>query len=124
MPRTTVLCNAVIALSFPGSVLLYAQRLEPQRAIEEATQAFQQGKTADAEQRLRPILEANPSDLRALVLMGAVLDTEQRYNEADVFYQRALKIAPGSVQLLNNAANHYLVSGDSIRARELYLKTL
>src|SRR5437588_9063428 len=92
-----------MALSFLGSILLLAQS-----GIDEATLAFQQGKMAEAEQKLRPVLEANPSDLRALVLMGAVLDTELRYNDADVYYQRALKIAPGSAQLLNNAANHYL----------------
>jgi tetratricopeptide (TPR) repeat protein len=118
------LCNAAIAFWCLGGILLPAQQHESQREIDEAALAFQQGKMAEAEQKLRPILEANPSDLRALVLMGAVLDTEQRYNDADVYYQRALKIAPGSVQLLNNAANHYLASGDRIRARELYLKTL
>jgi len=41
-----------------------------------------------------------------------------------VYYQRALKIAPVSAQLLNNAANHYLSSGDRSRARELYLKAV
>ena len=93
--------NAVIAFWCLGSILLPAQQPDSQREIDEATLAFQQGKTAEVEQKLRPVLEANPSDLRALVLMGAVLDTEQRYADAGVYYQRALKIAPGSAQLLN-----------------------
>ncbi len=124
MSGRNLLCNAVIALSFPGRILLFAQQPEQERAIEEATRAFQEGKTAEANQKLRPVLEANPSDLRALILIGAVLDAEQRYNDAEVYYQRALKIAPISSQVLNNAANHYLSSGEQSRARELYLKAV
>jgi len=70
MSGRNLLCNAVIALSFLGGILLFAQQPEPQLALEEATRAFQEGKTAEAKQKLRPVLEANPSDLRALVLCG------------------------------------------------------
>jgi tetratricopeptide (TPR) repeat protein len=62
--------------------------------------------------------------LRALVLKAAVLDALDRRAEAESYYQRALKLAPGSAQVLNNAANHYLASGDRRRARELYLKAI
>src|ERR1700730_11773206 len=122
MSRRTVLNNAVIALSFLGSILLCAQHVEPQSAIDEATQAFQQGKIAEVQQKLRPVLEANPSNLQALVLIAAALDAEQRYNDADVYYQRALKIAPASAQLLNSAANHYLACVNAAAGREFYLK--
>ena len=113
-----------MALSFLTGVLLVAQRPGPDLALDEAATAFEQGKTAEAEQMLRPILEKNPSNLRALLLAGAILDTGGRYAEADGYYQRALKIAPGSAQLLNNAANHYLASGNRSRARELYLRAV
>jgi tetratricopeptide (TPR) repeat protein len=56
--------------------------------------------------------------------VGAVLDSEQRYSEADGYYQRALKIAPGSAQVLNNVANHCLASGNRSQAREFYLKAV
>src|SRR5690348_11214596 len=54
--------------------------------------------------------------------MGVVLDAGQRYQDAERYYQRALKAAPDSTQVLNNAANHYMATGNGPRARELYLK--
>ena len=101
-----------MAFSFLTGVLLLAQQPSPDLALDEAAIAFEQGKTAEAEQKQRPILEKHPSNLRALLLAGAILDTGGRYTEADGYYERALKIAPGSAQLLNNAANHYLPSGN------------
>src|SRR5260370_11180141 len=56
--------------------------------------------------------------------MGVVLDSWQRYQEAETYYGRALKIAPDSARVLNNVANHYLTSRNRARARELYLKTI
>jgi tetratricopeptide (TPR) repeat protein len=120
----TWVSGAVLALSFLTGVLLFAQQRDPDLALDEAAAAFEQGKTDEAEQKLRPVLEKHPSNLQALLLAGAVLDAGGRYAEADGYYQRALKIAPGSAQLLNNAANHYLASGNRSRAREFYLKTV
>src|SRR5437660_1766424 len=61
------------------SVFLVAQQPSPELALDEAARAFEQGKTTEAEQKLRPILEKHPSDLRALLLEGAVLDSAGRY---------------------------------------------
>jgi tetratricopeptide (TPR) repeat protein len=116
--------EAALALSFLTGVLLFGQQPGPDLVLDEAAAAFEQGKTDEAVQKLRPILEKHPSNLRALLLAGAVLDAGGRYSEADEYYQRALKIAPGSAQLLNNAANHYMASGNRSRAREFYLKTV
>jgi tetratricopeptide (TPR) repeat protein len=63
-------------------------------------------------------------DLRALMVKGASLDAEQRYGEAETYYQRALKLAPDSAQVLNNVANHYLASGDRDRARKFYIRAI
>jgi Flp pilus assembly protein TadD len=104
--------------------LLYSQSLAPAAAVDEAAAAFEQGRPAEADQKLNSYLKDHPADLRALILKGAVLDTLQRWEEAEKYYQQALKLAPGSPQALNNAANHYLASGDSVRAREFYLKTV
>ena len=71
-----------------------------------------------------PFLKPHPSDLRALLLKGAVLDSLERWGEAESYYQRALRLAPHSAQALNNAANHYLASGDRRRARAFYLKAV
>jgi tetratricopeptide (TPR) repeat protein len=95
-----------------------------QALLDEAAAAFEQGRTAEAGQKLDLFLKDHPADLRALILKGAVLDTLQRYGEAESYYLRAQKLAPESAQVLNNAANHYLASGDLKRARELYLKAI
>lgn len=95
-----------------------------QGVLDEATADFRQGRMADAGQKLDVFLKDHPDDLRALILKGAVLDSLQRYTEAESYYERALRLAPGSAQVLNNAANHYLARGDRRRARELYLKTI
>lgn len=116
--------EAVLALVFLTGALLFGQQSGPDLALDEAAAAFEQGKTDEAEQKLRPVLEKHPSNLRALLLTGAVLDAGGRFSEADEYYQRALKIAPGSAQLLNNAANHYMASGNRSRAREFYLKAV
>jgi predicted Zn-dependent protease len=100
------------------------QQPASQPALDQAVAAYEKGKTAEAEQKIDSILRNHPGDLGALVLMGVVLDSEQRYREAESYYGRALKIAPNSVQVLNNLANHYLGTGNRVRARDLYLKAL
>jgi tetratricopeptide (TPR) repeat protein len=106
-----------------GSVLL-AQPPSAQTSLDQASTAYRQGKTAEAAQILEAILKNHPSEPGALVLMGVVLDAQQRYVDAETYYQRVLKVAPGAPQVLNNAANHFLAAGNRNRARELYLKTI
>jgi len=67
--RRNLLFKVSIVSSFLGGVLLFPQQREPQHAIEEATEAFREGKTLEAKQKLHSVLEGNPSDLRALVLI-------------------------------------------------------
>jgi tetratricopeptide (TPR) repeat protein len=112
------------AVALACALQVFAQQSELQLALDDAAKAFEQGNVAEADQKVRSVLESHPSDLRALLLMGAVLDSLRRYGEADRYYQRALKLAPQSPQVLNNAANHYLASGNRSEARQLYLETL
>jgi tetratricopeptide (TPR) repeat protein len=105
-----------------GSVLFAQQGRTPM--LVEATQAYQQGKTAEAEQILTTILKKQPDEPEALLLMGMVLDAEQRYPDAESYYRRVLRIATASAQLFNNVGNHYLASGDRKRARDMYLKAI
>lgn len=111
----------ILALTFAG--VLLGQTGAP-AGLDEAAADFEQGRAAEAGQKLDTILKDHPADLRALVLKAAVLDALDRHAEAESYYQRALKLAPSSAQVLNNAANHYLASGDRRRARELYLKVI
>jgi tetratricopeptide (TPR) repeat protein len=104
--------------------MLMGQQLAPPAVLDEAAAAFEQGRADEADQKLNSFLKGHPTDLRALLLKGAVLDSRERWAEAESYYQRALKLAPHSPQALNNAANHYLASGDRGRAREFYVKAV
>lgn len=113
----------ILAFACLVASAVFAQR-GSDAALENAAAAYREGKAADAERILRDLLRKQPDDWHALALMGAVLDSEQRYPDAEPYYTRAMRLAPESAQVLNNAANHYLAAGDRKRARELYLKTI
>ncbi|MBV8830205.1 MAG: tetratricopeptide repeat protein [Acidobacteriaceae bacterium] len=92
--------------------------------FEEAAAAFERGDLRAAEVAVRSVLAKQPDDARALTLLGAVLDSEQKYQDAERAYRRALALAPNSLTLLNNYANHQMAVGDLNGARTSYLKVL
>ena len=96
----------------------------PSSVYQQAAGALEQGNFSAAEQLLRPALREHPDDPDALGLMGVVLDAQKRYDEAQGFYERGLKLDPHSASLLNNLGNHYLEKGDMARAEEAYLKVV
>lgn len=104
-------------LVLPGSSSFFAQRPTSASVYDQATTAFQQGKLAEAEQTLRSALINHPRDVRALGLLGVILDAEKRFEEAERYYTRALALAPASAALHNNLGNHYLARGLQERAR-------
>jgi tetratricopeptide (TPR) repeat protein len=77
------------------------------------------GRPAEAERALAAELRARPDDVRSLVLMGVALDQQQRFADAEPYYRRALKLAPGAA-VLNNAGNHYLAAGKPDEARRMF----
>lgn len=111
-----------------GRALLLAAVLRaqdvPDPAYERAAESYHQGRMAEAEAALKSLLGKHPSDVQVLALLGAVLDSGQRYGEAEVFYQRALRLAPRSASLLNNLGNHYLAAGNAKAAQEFYRRTV
>jgi len=96
----------------------------PSSTYEQVAAAFEQGNFSDAERLLRPALREYPGDSRSLGLMGVILDAEKRYDEAEGFYQQALKLDPHSAALLNNLGNHYLEKGETERAQAAYVKVV
>src|SRR5437867_5431689 len=88
------------------------------------TSSIEQRRYLEAEQGLRGILLVSPGDLRALSLLGVVLDSQGRYSEAEEAYLKAIKLAPDSSALLNNLGNHYLARGDSANARNSFERVL
>ncbi|PYT24517.1 MAG: hypothetical protein DMG58_25845, partial [Acidobacteria bacterium] len=124
MLRDRLASRLAVVLLLLAGVLALAQQPATQLTLDEAAVAFEQGKPAEAERKLESLLKSHPTELRALVLAGAVLDSQQRFSEAESYYQRALNVAPGSAQVLNNLGNHYLASGNRNKARESYLKVV
>ena len=114
--RTAFCIGLLIAL---GSIAA-SQAAQSSSVYEKAIQDFQNGRGADAEITLRSVLQSHPQDLQALSLTAVILDSEQRYSEAEEFYIRALKIAPRSAAILNNLGDHYLAVNDLKKAQESF----
>src|SRR5215472_15117713 len=100
------------ALLFASAVNLIGQEPRVDALLDEAAKQFAEGNVAAAEQNVDKVLARAPDDLRALILKGAVLDSQQRYADAERWYEEALKLAPNSSQVLNNVGNHYLAAGN------------
>jgi tetratricopeptide (TPR) repeat protein len=91
---------------------------------DKATTFYQQGKLAEAEQTLRSVLQNHTKDVRALGLLGVVLDAQKRFEEAERYYTTALALAPNSAALHNNLGNHYLARGLQERARAAFRRVV
>jgi tetratricopeptide (TPR) repeat protein len=121
-----LVCTATLSvLSFlPVSSSLAVPPQIPTSTYDEATSAFQQGKLQEAETTLRLALRKHPSDSRALGLLGVILDAQNRFEEAERCYRRALAQAPTSAALHNNLGNHYLARGLPDRARAAFQRVV
>jgi protein O-GlcNAc transferase len=106
------------------AIPLLAQASIPSSLYEPITAAYQAGKFQEAEQKLKQILEKRPGEVRALSLMGAVLDAQKRFEEAESFYKKALEAAPNSAVLNNNLGNHYLAQGMPDKAEHAFLRAV
>ena len=90
----------------------------------EAASAFQQGRLAEAEQKLRSATAVEPDRPDLLGLLALVLDAKKDYEQAEPFHQRALKLAPRSAGLWNNFGNHHLARGNEDQARRAFVQVL
>ncbi len=70
------------------------------------------------------MLAAHPSEVRALSLLGVVLDGQKRYPEAEPYYLKAIGLAPGSAALYNNLGNHYAAQQELAKAQEAFLRAV
>jgi tetratricopeptide (TPR) repeat protein len=90
----------------------------------EAISAFQQGKLEQAEQALRTAIAAEADRPDLLGLLGVVLDAKKEFDQAELFHQRAVKLAPRSSSLWNNLGNHYLSRQDDKQAEAAFLRVI
>jgi len=115
-------------MRFPAGACLFlalAKLLTSQDdAVANAVSALQNGDLPAAEQILQSELIVHPNDGPALEVMGAVLDQEKKYVEADAVYLRALKAPTPSPGLLNNYGNHLLAMGKTKEAHAAFAKVL
>lgn len=86
-------------------------------AMARAAAEVEHGEFAQAESGLRAFLREYPGNARASGLLGAALDGQQKFDEAEILYREALRRNPNSVLLLNNYGNHLLQRGDTEGAR-------
>ncbi len=124
--KTLSLKSIVLVLwmySCAGGVSLLAQT-ESRDAYTEAASAFQQGRLDEAERRLKSAIAIEPDRPDLLGLLGVVLDAKKEYEQAEVFHQRALNLAPRSAGLWNNFGNHYLARGNDDQARKAFGRVL
>jgi protein O-GlcNAc transferase len=71
-------------------------------ALALAGQHYQAGQFAAAEQICRQILQTDPTQARALHLLGLLAHRAGRWDEAIVRYQDALRLQPGYVEVYNS----------------------
>src|SRR4051812_46041660 len=87
-----ILSNGLFCLLATPALL--AQDQIPRAVYDQVTASIQQGRASEAEQALRSALQNHPRDARALSLLGVILDSQKRYEEAERCYAQALEIAP------------------------------
>lgn len=92
--------------------------------VAQAVEALEHGELATAESTLRSALQAHPNDSAAMDVLGAVLDQEKKYADADEVYRRAITLSPRSAGLLNNYGNHLLAMGKAEDARRAFLRVV
>lgn len=124
--------NSLVVRRFSASViaicLLIAANCTPAGAqsnlrdpYSQTAAEFQQGQLDQAEQDLRIAIGAQPDRPDLLGLMGLVLDAKKEYQQAELFHERALQLAPRSSGLWNNFGNHYVAFGKYAKARNAFV---
>jgi len=74
-----------------------------------------------AERKFRAAVEANPLSVDAWSGLAASYDRLHRFDLADKAYEKVLKLAGRTPEVLNNLGYHYLLKGDIERARRYLL---
>lgn len=97
---------------------------DPTLADGAAHAAFRLG-SIDEARRWSGLATANPAaGWRAWNLCGAIADHEGKFDRADLCYGKALALAPGRFEILNNQGWSKLLRGDWSAATDLFRKAL
>ncbi len=77
------------------------------------------GKLEEAESLYRMVLEASPSHMQAMAMLGMIFMDSQRNEEADALFGRMLDMAPEHPHALHNRGRLAQLRGDDLRAVSL-----
>lgn len=109
---------------FPGIVLLvlaaYSQTFEEARRLHVA------GRLAEAESAYRAVLKKQGPDAMTLANLGAVLASQDKFDEAIGAYGQALKLAPNLAPIRLNIGIAHFKAGrfeNAIKELDVFLKT-
>ena len=83
---------------------------------------FQAGNFNLAERHFRRAVELHPRDLESWIGLAASYDRQRRFDLADRAYDQATKIAGPTAEILNNRGYSYMLRGDFVRARTMFLR--
>jgi Flp pilus assembly protein TadD len=78
----------------------------------------QAGQPDQAQPLLTKVIAAGSTDWRVYSAMGSTFDQQAKYSEARDYYQRALKVAPGNVAVMNNLGMSYALEGNLQQAEK------
>lgn len=92
--------------------------------LDEAIALSEQGRLADAEATLRPVLAADPHNVEALHHLGLVLASTKRLSEAEQAWTKALQLRPDATDVLYNLALLHQMAQRHDAAIECYQKLL
>lgn len=78
------------------------------------------GKTSDARIAYRHALAINAQDVSAMQGLAAVLEREQKTDEAELLLLKAIALQPGNWQTIRSLGNLYFVNGRYLEAAHAY----
>jgi tetratricopeptide (TPR) repeat protein len=89
-----------------------ASQRDAQAYAERARQCLGRGDAKGAEAELRQAIELAPDNAEYLALLGVALGTEQRLQESDTYFEKALRLNPGDSATRRNLAWNQFELGD------------
>ena len=92
--------------------------------LSRAEALLSQGEYAEAEKETQSRLQADPSNIEGLNLLGIIYTNEKEYGKARDAFEQALKLSPNSTKTLNNVANLYAAQGNVDEAEKEFRKVL
>lgn len=105
-----------------GTTTSVSPNIEANRAMMEAEASFAQGKMDDALRSYQKALGLDPNIYEAALFSGDVFMHKEDYAQAEVWYQRAIKINPDRETAYRYSATPLMKQGKFDEARDRYIE--